>query len=96
MIFMDISMPVMNGIVATQLIRQCEVHANLPRVPVVALTGLASGAARNEAREAGMNDYLTKPLNFAKLKSVLRRYRDREEGFRAEGAGSGLMENLGG
>ena len=78
-VFMDISMPVMNGMVATQRIRQWETRYGLPQMPVVALTGLASAAARNEAWETGMNDYLTKPLNFRKLEAIVERYRKPKE-----------------
>ena len=67
-------MPIMNGVVATQRIRQFEARSALPRAPIIALTGLASAAARNEAQEAGMDDYLTKPLNFGLLKGVVDRY----------------------
>ena len=75
-IFMDISMPVMNGVLATQRIRHFEARSALPKTPIIALTGLASAAARNEAEEAGMDDYLTKPLNFGLLRGVVDRYWD--------------------
>ncbi len=39
----DISMPVMDGMTATRLMREYEVKNALPRVPIFALTGLASG-----------------------------------------------------
>ena len=83
-VFMDISMPVMNGVVATQRIRQFEARSKLPRAPIIALTGLASAAARNEAQEAGMDDYLTKPLNFGLLKGIVDRH------WLEDGSGKGL------
>ena len=70
-VFMDISMPVMNGVAATQRIRQYEEEAGLQRAPVIALTGLASAAAQNEAQEAGVDDYLTKPFNFGRIRAII-------------------------
>jgi CheY-like chemotaxis protein len=56
---------------ASRIIRQTERETKLPRIPIIALTGLASTAARNEAEEAGMDDYLTKPVSFNMLHQVL-------------------------
>ena len=70
-VFMDISMPVMDGCQATQRIRQYEKEAGLHRAPIIALTGLASAAARNEAHEAGVDDYVTKPFNFGRIKAII-------------------------
>ena len=71
-ICMDISMPVMDGITATRLIRQLEREEKLPRTPIIALTGLTSAAARNEAHEAGFDEFMTKPLSYGQLGSFLR------------------------
>jgi CheY-like chemotaxis protein len=64
-------MPVMDGMTATRLIRQHEFQNSLPRVPIFALTGLASAAARNEALESGFDRLITKPVPFDELAEVL-------------------------
>jgi signal transduction histidine kinase/CheY-like chemotaxis protein len=70
-VLLDISMPLMDGITATRHIREFEKQEKLPRTPVIALTGLTSASARNEAQEAGMDDFLTKPISFTQLRGIL-------------------------
>ncbi|KAJ9603580.1 hypothetical protein H2200_011766 [Cladophialophora chaetospira] len=70
-VLMDISMPVMDGMTATRLMREHETKNALPRVPIFALTGLASAAARNEAIEAGIDRLFTKPVPFSALNEIL-------------------------
>ena len=64
-------MPVMDGMTATRHIREAEQQEQLPRIPIFALTGLTSAAARNEAHEAGMDEYLIKPVSFDLLRDML-------------------------
>ncbi len=64
-------MPVMDGVTATRQIREDETENTLPRVPIIALTGLASAAARNEALEAGVDRFLTKPISFPQLTAIV-------------------------
>lgn len=66
LIFMDIQMPEMNGYDATQHIRNLE---NGEEVPIIALTAGAIKGEREKCLEAGMNDYLTKPI----VKETIRR-----------------------
>jgi len=61
---MDIQMPEMDGLEATRRIRQL---AGLEKLPVLALTAGALAEERRRALEAGMDDFLTKPLDPAKL-----------------------------
>ncbi|KAK5064278.1 hypothetical protein LTR84_000111 [Exophiala bonariae] len=70
-VLMDVSMPVLDGMTATYLLRKYEANHSLRRVPVVALTGLASATARNEALESGMDHFLTKPFCFVKLTEII-------------------------
>lgn len=70
-ILMDISMPVMDGFEATRQIRQFEHQHELAATPIVALTGLASHAAQQEALESGVNLFLTKPVRFNTLSEAL-------------------------
>ncbi|MGA0608722.1 response regulator [Caldimonas sp. KR1-144] len=79
LVLMDVEMPGMDGIAATRRIREREAAAGVPGVPVVAITG-AERAERWEAcREAGMDDFLTKPFQLKRLAQVLARARRRAD-----------------
>jgi CheY-like chemotaxis protein len=71
LIFMDIQMPVMGGIEAVKRIRERE-HQAGRRIPIVALTAHAMTGHREEYLSAGMDDYLTKPIDTKKLIEFLR------------------------
>jgi two-component system, sensor histidine kinase len=71
LIFMDCQMPLMDGFAATERI-QAEagaLHTKRPRV--IALTADATDATRQRCRAVGMDDYLVKPLDFARLQTVI-------------------------
>ncbi|KAJ5623391.1 hypothetical protein N7490_011996 [Penicillium lividum] len=80
-IFMDISMPVMNGFEATRAIRALEKeHGDKSkRSKIVALTGLSSAADEMEALDSGMNKFLTKPVSFKEVEKLLDHWDDQEE-----------------
>ena len=67
MIFMDISMPEMDGREATREIRKIEQEKMLPRVPIVALTAHAMDGDSDSIFAAGLDHYLTKPLRKAEI-----------------------------
>jgi two-component system, sensor histidine kinase and response regulator len=71
-ILMDMQMPVMDGLEATQRIRTIE--GDKPRTPIVALTANAMMGQLERCLEAGMDDYLTKPLDISRLQDVLDRF----------------------
>jgi CheY-like chemotaxis protein/HPt (histidine-containing phosphotransfer) domain-containing protein len=71
-ILMDCQMPVMDGFEATREIRRRELAAGV-RIPIIALTADAMQGTDAMCRAAGMDDYLTKPLNLAKLRATLER-----------------------
>jgi CheY-like chemotaxis protein/HPt (histidine-containing phosphotransfer) domain-containing protein len=71
-ILMDMQMPVMDGIEATRRIRELE--AGPLRTPIVALTANAMMGTLERCLEAGMDDYLTKPLDISRLEDVLDRF----------------------
>ncbi|KAJ5116103.1 hypothetical protein N7456_000451 [Penicillium angulare] len=77
-IFMDISMPVMNGFEATRAIRAFERGRNDQVRPstIVALTGLSSTVDETEAIESGMDLFLTKPVAFQEVKKILDRWNE--------------------
>jgi signal transduction histidine kinase/CheY-like chemotaxis protein len=70
-VLMDIEMPEMDGIEATQVIRSGIEHVRNPKIPIIALTAHALKAYEEKCYEAGMNSYLTKPVDIEKLSSVL-------------------------
>ena len=72
LVLMDINMPVMDGYVATQMIR---LESEFDRLPIVAFTALALESEREKIFNSGMNAYLTKPINIGKLYTVFKMYR---------------------
>jgi CheY-like chemotaxis protein len=63
MILMDVSMPEMNGFQATKRIRAMEGEGGLDRIPVIGVTALALKGDRERCFEAGMDDYMSKPVS---------------------------------
>ncbi|MAZ09419.1 MULTISPECIES: ATP-binding protein [unclassified Limnobacter] len=74
LVLMDGQMPVMDGYEATAMIRSGSVPGINPNIPVVALTAHAMVGEDKKCLDAGMNDYLIKPLDRAKLIEVLGKY----------------------
>jgi CheY-like chemotaxis protein len=71
MVLMDMHMPEMDGLAATQCIRAQEAARGWPRVPIVALTASALPEDRQRCLEAGMDDALVKPFGLEQLQRVL-------------------------
>ncbi len=73
LILMDVKMPVMDGLEATRRIRKLEKQRgdNFPRVPIIALTAHAVEGNRADCMAAGMDDYITKPIDRRNLFSTL-------------------------
>lgn len=69
-VLMDVQMPGMDGMEATRRIRATPDPA-VSDVPIVALTANATNEAGRLCREAGMNDYVTKPIDGARLVAVI-------------------------
>lgn len=70
LIFMDLAMPVMDGLTATEEIRKSE---NGDKIPIVAVTAHGKDLYQ-QAIEAGCNDFMSKPIDFESLESVLLQY----------------------
>ncbi|KAI4767028.1 hypothetical protein E4T52_06918 [Aureobasidium sp. EXF-3400] len=71
LILMDISMPVMDGFTATELIRNLEEKNKWGRCTVIALTGVGDAEAKKRAFLAGVDDFMTKPVSMAKLGGII-------------------------
>jgi CheY-like chemotaxis protein len=67
-VLMDVQMPVMSGHEATREVRR---SFNAEQLPIVALTAAALVSERDEALAAGMNDFLTKPIDAPRLRDTL-------------------------
>ena len=72
LILMDINMPVMDGISATKIIKDIE-NSNY-KIPIVALTANSIAGDKEKYLAQGMDDYLSKPIEFDKLISILKKY----------------------
>jgi len=70
LIFMDVQMPVMDGLIATREIRRLEKDHS--RIPIIAMTAHALAQARKECLRAGMDDCLIKPIDRDRLLEILR------------------------
>ncbi len=70
-VLMDVQMPVMDGVEATSLIRNKSSKVRNHNVPIVAMTAHALKGDREKCIEAGMDDYISKPIDFNKLKNVI-------------------------
>lgn len=69
MIFMDLQMPIMDGFEATSLIREFN-----KEVPIIAMSANVFADAKQRAREAGVTDFLDKPVAFDKATSLISKY----------------------
>jgi signal transduction histidine kinase/ActR/RegA family two-component response regulator len=73
-IIMDIQMPVLDGLAATQIIRYHEAENGLKRTPVIALTAHAMKGDKEKCLEAGCDNYLSKPIMIDVLVSKIKHY----------------------
>ncbi|MBK1647937.1 PAS domain-containing hybrid sensor histidine kinase/response regulator [Rhabdochromatium marinum] len=74
LVLMDVRMPEMNGHQATRAIRAPDSSVLNPQVPIIALTAEAVAGERDAAFAAGMNGFLTKPIEIAALKETIKRW----------------------
>ena len=74
LVLMDCLMPVMDGYMATRLWRERERAAGNEHLPIVAMTANAMAGDRERCLAAGMDDYISKPLDRAALAQLLRRW----------------------
>ncbi len=93
-VLMDVQMPEMDGYQATKAIREKSQHQGLP---IIAMTAHAMAGYREECLAAGMNDYVTKPINPDQLFTVLANWVKQSEFLPVDGVENppdGTAENL--
>jgi len=69
LVFMDMQMPVMDGLEATRIIRT---FAGVKELPIIAVTANAMKEDKDKGFASGMNDYITKPVDPSRLLEILR------------------------
>ncbi|MBK8476688.1 MAG: response regulator [Opitutaceae bacterium] len=77
LVFMDVQMPVMDGLEATRIIRKAQAGGELPLNPdlkIVAMTANALSGDRELCLAAGMDDYISKPLTPDSVQAILTKY----------------------
>ncbi|MBL0226007.1 MAG: response regulator [Geobacteraceae bacterium] len=74
LVLMDCSMPVMDGYEATAAIRNQSSNVRNHAIPIIALTAAAMMEDRQKCLDAGMDDYLPKPIDFPKLLELLEKW----------------------
>lgn len=73
-VFMDMQMPVMDGLEATREIRRLERLHGLRRTPIVAMTANAMQSDRRACLDAGMDDFIAKPIKKEQIREALERW----------------------
>jgi signal transduction histidine kinase/CheY-like chemotaxis protein len=73
LVFMDCQMPVLDGLEATRIIRRC--GKQYSSIPIVALTASAVEGDEQTCRDAGMDDYLAKPVRIPQIKGAINKFR---------------------
>jgi len=100
LVFIDVQMPVLDGLEATAQIRRREQGGASRRVPVIGLTAHAMKGDREQALAAGMDDYLTKPLRLDDLAVMVEKWTPKpaggEERQSAPFDDGKLLDSLGG
>ncbi len=71
LVIMDVQMPEINGIEATRRIRRGETGQANRNIPVIAVTAHAMAEFKEKCKDAGMNDFVVKPINFHELNAVI-------------------------
>ncbi len=74
LVLMDIQMPIMDGVEATQRIRQYEEEEKLKKAVIIAITANVMAEEKAEYMESGLDDIIPKPLVFEDFLSTLNKY----------------------
>ncbi|MFV0521633.1 MAG: response regulator [Mangrovibacterium sp.] len=70
-VLMDIMMPIMDGLEATQKIREYENENNCNHTPIIAVTANTLDNDRDKCIQLGMDEFMSKPFNLVNLKEIL-------------------------
>lgn len=73
-ILMDVQMPILDGVSATRLIREGLQERGLQPIPIIGMTASAMREDRDRCLDAGMSDYITKPLKLEELFDKIKRH----------------------
>lgn len=102
LVFMDCEMPLQNGFDATRALRELEadgLRAGEPRTPVIAMTASTLQGDPERCFDAGMDDFMSKPLRLSQLTRLLRHWlaagAEAGQGDAADGQGEGGREKQG-
>ncbi len=79
LILMDLEMPEIDGIEATRRIRRGDIGEQLKTIPIVAMTAHAFSSYREKCMDAGMNDFLPKPIEYLELARMLGEVRQKTQ-----------------
>jgi PAS domain S-box-containing protein len=74
LVFMDCQMPVLDGYKATERIRSKQTGIQSRDIPIIAMTANAMAGDREKCLDSGMNDYLSKPIDIAKVIDMLKEW----------------------
>ncbi len=74
-VLMDCQMPVLDGYAATQRWRQHEADSGAPHLPIIAMTANAMAGDRQRCLDAGMDEYLSKPISRSQLQACLQTFK---------------------
>jgi PAS domain S-box-containing protein len=84
-VLMDVQMPEMDGIEATERIRRGDDGVPYPQIPIIAMTAHAMQSDRDRCLEAGMNDYISKPVKSQELHDALEKWLEKIDGQKWSG-----------
>jgi CheY-like chemotaxis protein len=84
LIFMDIQMPIKDGIEATKEILDYEKESGIEHIPIVALTGNVLKEDKEKYLNIGMDDYMSKPISLNKLEILVKKYAQKVEQVEVE------------
>ncbi|MGD9582700.1 MAG: ATP-binding protein [Lysobacterales bacterium] len=92
-VLMDCQMPVMDGYTATRTLRKLQEEGKIGALPIIAMTANAMVGDREKCLAAGMDDYMSKPLNRGLIEQMLRKWLP--AGARSRGGGQAEARRLG-
>ncbi len=74
LVFMDVQMPIMDGLETTKAIRTNHEYQDVSRIPIIGVTAYAMEGDKERFIQAGMTDYVSKPLEAKRLHEILEQY----------------------